>query len=254
MKQICIDLNGDLGEIPGGQGRLSDRQLLQCVSSANIACGAHAGDADTMRQTVVACKDLGVAIGSHPGYDDRKHFGRRPLSMPSTQIEDLVRRQIESLQAIAISQNAIVVHVKPHGALYNQASTSSEIASAICRAVVAVDPTLRLFGRSGSRLLSVGKAHGLQTVSEVFCDRNYLPDGTLVSRDQANAIITDPIVAANRLMQMIRTGKVAAIDGAPISVLPQTACLHGDHPNAIPFAQVFRKHLEDNQIAISSGT
>ncbi len=252
LKLFCIDLNCDLGEIPGDEGRLLDRQLLHLVSSANIACGAHAGDESTMRHTVVACKDLRVAIGAHPGYRDREHFGRRPLSIPPTQIEDLVRQQIESLQAIALSENARVVHVKPHGALYNQAAVSSEIADAICRAIAAVDPTLFLFGLSGSRLQSVGDAHGLKTVSEVFCDRNYLPDGTLVPRDHPHSLITDPAIGATRIVQMIRTGQVAAIDGSLISVVPQTISLHSDHAAAAHFAKTLRQHLDENLIAIAN--
>ena len=161
-----------------------------------------------------------MAIGAHPGYNDPKNFGRRPLDLTVEAIEESIRTQIESLQGIAKSEGCRVVHVKPHGALYNQAARAVEVAGAICPAIIAVDPDLVLVGLSGGHLLSVGASLGLSTVSEVFCDRNYLPDGTLVARDQPHALCDDPKLAADRIVLAISTGKITAIDGSMVSVVP----------------------------------
>lgn len=234
---IRVDLNCDMGESFGAWTLGSDNDVLPYVSSVNIACGFHAGDPAVMRRTVRAALAHGVAIGAHPGLPDLVGFGRRELSVTASDVYDMVTYQIGALVAIATVAGARVAHVKPHGALYNMAATRPELADAIARAVCDVNPVLALFGLSGSALIASGKACGLRTVSEVFADRMYMPDGTLVSRSRSDALVPDVATAVERAVAMVTSGTVAAIDGTAVKVVADSICIHGDGPDATQIAR-----------------
>lgn len=235
-----IDLNCDLGE---GAGH--DAELMPLVTSANIACGAHAGDTDTMRATVVLAQKHGVAIGAHPGFADREHFGRRELPLSAAEVHDLVVVQIRALQAFGP-----VRHVKPHGALYNLAARDAATADAIARAVVGVGPTLGLFAPANSELAQAGRAGGLRVAHEVFADRTYQRDGTLTPRSRPDALIHDPELAVAQVLRMLREGTVRATDGTDIPIVADTLCVHGDGPDAVAFAQRLRAGLQKAGVEI----
>lgn len=222
-----IGLNCDLGE---GAGH--DAELMPLITSVNIACGGHAGDEATMRATVELAKKHGVAIGAHPGFADREHFGRRELALPPAEIFALVKTQVLALQAFSPLK-----HVKPHGGLYNLAARDATVAGAIAVAVRTVDPKLILVGLAGSELIKAGRARGLRVAEEVFADRTYQPDGTLTPRSQPNALITDEDAAVAQVLRLIREGKVRATDGTDISLQADTVCIHGDGANAVAFAK-----------------
>jgi 5-oxoprolinase (ATP-hydrolysing) subunit A len=233
-----IDLNCDLGE---GAGQ--DAELMPFITSANIACGAHAGDAGTMRTAVELARRHGVAVGAHPGFDDREHFGRRELPITVDAAAGLVLTQVRALQAIAQSLGAPIVHVKPHGGLYNLAARDRGVADGIARAVWRADPRLILVGLAGSQLLAAGRARGLRVASEAFADRGYQPDGALVPRGQPGALLEDEAAAAAQALRLARKGRVRAIDGADIPVAADTICLHGDGAHALAFARRLRADL-----------
>lgn len=245
-----IDLNADVGE------GYDDAPLLPLVSSVNVACGAHAGDDATMRRTIELALPLGIAIGAHPGWDDPEHFGRRELAMPLLEVRSSVRAQIERLATHVARAGGALHHVKPHGALYNQAAVDARLARAIVDAVRDVDARLVLVGRSGSALLTVGATAGLRVVSEVFADRQLEDDGSLTPRSLPGACIDDPRVAASRVLRMVETGTVASRSGAIVSVRADSVCLHGDRPDAAAFARHVRAALETGglRIAIAEGT
>jgi UPF0271 protein len=245
-----IDLNCDLGEVPGPMGRHQDAELLRCISSANVACGGHAGDEQSMRQTVVAASSLAVAVGAHPSYPDRPNFGRKSLGISAFGLGESIEYQIRSLRRIAAEAGVALVHVKPHGALYNEAANSSEIAHVVCQAIEAVDRNLFVVGRSGGILLDVARQFGLKTLSEVFADRNYLPDASLVPRTSPDAIVSDPQVAAVRVAGMIRDGKVLAVDGTVIGVNAQTVGVHSDQPGAVEFCRTLVEKLRDWSLVV----
>jgi len=230
-----IDLNCDLGE---GAGH--DEEILPLVTSASIACGAHAGDADTMRATAALARACGVAVGAHPGYADRANFGRIELALPPREIGELVRTQIAALQAAAPGP---LRHVKPHGALYNLAARDRAVADAIAAAVRAADASLVLFGLAGGELVRAGRAHGLRVAAEVFADRTYRPDGSLTPRAQPGATIEDEAAAVAQVLRMVREGVVRATDGSDVPVAADTVCLHGDGPHAVAFARCLRREL-----------
>jgi len=221
-----IDLNADVGE---GCGQ--DAALMCSITSANIACGAHAGDASTMRDTVLLAQKHGVAIGAHPGFDDRDHFGRRDLELPSDVITDLVAKQIAELRAIATAAGMRLQHVKPHGALFNIAVRDRRVADAIASAIAATDTSLILFGLPGSQLVAAGAAAGLATAREAFADRAYNPDGTLVPRTEPGAVIHDPDEVLARVVPMAQRPDV------------DTICVHGDTPGAAELAQRIKAAL-----------
>lgn len=233
-----IDLNCDLGE-----GAAHDEELMGLITSANIACGGHAGDRETMREAVRQARFYGVALGAHPGYADREHFGRRELSLTSKEIFELVREQTESLQAIASEQKVPLIHVKPHGALYTQAAKNRQVADAIVAAVKAVDGRLRLFGLAGSELIHAGQAGGLRVVNEVFVDRTYRGNGALTSRDEPGALIGDVAEGVRQAMSMLCDGVVPTIDGAEVPVVADTICVHGDGPQAVAYVRELRAAL-----------
>jgi UPF0271 protein len=243
---LSVDLNADLGE---GAGH--DNELLELISSANIACGLHAGSAAMMRTSILAARERGVAAGAHPGFDDRGNFGRREMNLPAAEIYELVRGQVGAFHALAHSLGARPQHVKPHGALYNMAARNEEMADAIARAVCAIDPKLILFAPAASALSRAAESNELSVAHEVFADRNYMPDGSLVPRDHPQALLHDPEEAADRVFGMLRDDKVRAIDGTEVSVQADTICVHGDTPDAVKFALALRKCLSQVGVMIS---
>jgi len=243
MKMI-VDLNADLGE---GAGH--DDELLALVTSANIACGFHAGDADTMRHSIDAACSRNVAVGAHPSLFDRENFGRKELPVKTSEVFDAVVYQLGIFQAIAEAAGVRPNHVKPHGALYNMAARDEQLADAIARAVASVDPKLIFFAPVRSALARAGEARGLQIAHEVFADRNYCRNGSLVSRSRSDALLHDPSEAAPRVLRMLREGKVRSVDGVDVDVRAETICLHGDNPEAVDFARTLRSQLESEDVA-----
>ena len=241
-----IDLNCDLGE-----GFSHDAELMQLISSANIACGAHAGDATTMAVAVALAKQHGVAIGAHPGFADRENFGRRVLSFSPSVAADLVRAQIRALQEIAREQDAVLRHVKLHGALYNLAARDEALAEAIVRAVSVTEGQPGLFVLAGSALERIARAHGKFFVAaEVFADRTYRRDGSLTPRSRPDALITDEDAAVAQVLRIVREGVVTATDGTDVALHADTVCLHGDGAHAVEFAQRLNRDLRAAGIEI----
>lgn len=241
-----IDFNCDLGE------GCDDAAVLPYISSANIACGGHAGDDATMRATVALCLRHGVAIGAHPSFIDRAHFGRRALTLPVDDIHALVLAQVSALQSIAAEQNASVVHVKPHGALYNLAAGDATIATAIALAVRAADPALFLVGLSGSKLPTAGEALGLRVLHEVFAERRYEDDGRLTPRTHADAVIADLDESLAQARQLVVDGSVVSRSGESITLRADTLCLHGDRADAAAFARALRAMLETEGVTVAA--
>ena len=244
--KLSIDLNADLGE-----GVASERELLPLISSASIACGLHAGDPSTMSASMRAAQAAGVAVGAHPSLNDRENFGRTELPVSPEEVFELVVYQLGAFQAMAQSLGIRPRHLKLHGALYNMAARDRRLAEAAVRAVLAVDRSLILFCPGGSALAEAGAAHHLRLAQEVFADRNYLPDGSLVPRTQPNALLHDPAEAAQRVMRMLQEKVVAAIDGREIPIEAETVCVHGDTPAAVLFARELRAHLRAAGITIA---
>jgi UPF0271 protein len=244
---LTIDLNADLGE---GAGH--DDELFELISSANIATGFHAGDADTMHAAVSIAKAHGVAVGAHPSFFDRENFGRKELEIPDQEVFDAVAYQLGIFQAIASALDVQPNHVKPHGALYNMAVHDERLADAIARAIASVDPKLILFAPDNSELARAGEAHGLQIAREIFADRNYLNDGWLVPRTRPDALLRDPKEAARRVLRMLREGKVQSVEGRDVDVRGETICVHGDTPGAVEFARELRTRLEHDGVGISA--
>ncbi len=244
---LSVDLNADLGE---GAGH--DDELLALVTSANLACGIHAGDAILMRTSLLGAKQRGVAVGAHPSLPDRENFGRREISLPADEIFALVLYQLGAFQALAHSLGTQPQHVKPHGALYNMAARDEEIADAIVRALRAIDPKLILFAPAQSALSRAAEANEVHLAREVFADRNYMPDGSLVPRDRSEALLHDPEEAANRVFGMLRNNRVRAIDGSEIAVEVDTICVHGDTPGAVEFARELRIALHQMGVVVAA--
>jgi 5-oxoprolinase (ATP-hydrolysing) subunit A len=242
---LTVDLNADLGE---GAGH--DDELLSLVTSANIACGFHAGDADTMRRSIESARDRKVSVGAHPSLFDRENFGRKELPVKAAEVFDAVVYQLGVFQAIAEAAGVRPNHVKPHGALYNMAVRDEELASAIARAVAQVDTKLLLFAPQNTALSRAGEKNGLQIAHEVFADRNYLNDGSLVPRTRPDALLHDPNEAAPRVVRMLREGKVRSVDDEDVDVRAETICLHGDNPEAVDFARILRSRLEKEGVTI----
>ncbi|KLU59428.1 LamB/YcsF family protein [Peptococcaceae bacterium CEB3] len=247
-----VDLNSDLGESFGRFKIGRDEEILRVVTSANIACGFHAGDFSVMHQTIRLAAAGGAALGAHPGLPDLQGFGRRWMSYAPAEVYDLVLYQIGALAALAKGEGLALRHVKPHGALYNRAAVDPEIAAAVAAAVRDFSPALRLFGLSGSRLIEAGAEAGLVTVSEVFADRNYNADGTLVSRSQPGAMLHDPEEIARRVAGMVESGSVKSITGQVVSLKVETICLHGDESGALGTAQAIREALQAAGITVKA--
>ncbi|PYJ23789.1 MAG: LamB/YcsF family protein [Verrucomicrobia bacterium] len=244
---MCVDINADLGE---GSGH--DAELFELISSANIATGFHAGDSDMMHVAVSAAKEHGVAIGAHPSLFDRENFGRKELKVPNKEVFDAVAYQLGIFQAIASAVGVRPNHVKPHGALYNMAVRDKKLADAIAQAIESVDPKLILFAPDKTELARAGEAHELQIAREVFADRNYLNDGWLVPRTRPDAMLRDPKEAAERVLRMLREGKVRSVEGRDVDVRGETICVHGDTPGAVEFARELRTGLEHEGVRISA--
>ncbi|MFC4619232.1 LamB/YcsF family protein [Camelliibacillus cellulosilyticus] len=245
-----IDLNGDMGESFGAYRIGADEQLLNFVTSANIACGFHAGDPKTMRQTVQMALDKDIGIGAHPGYPDLNGFGRRFMDFTPVEVYDLMTYQIGALDAFVRAEGGRMQHVKAHGALYNVAARDRRLADAIAKAVYRVNPELILYGLAGSELINAGKSIGLQTASEVFADRGYQDDGTLVPRAHPDALIHDADRAGERVVRMVKEGKVQTALGSDIILDAETICLHGDGPKALEFARTIIAKLTAADIKI----
>ena len=240
-----LDFNCDLGEGCG-----SDTAIVPLISSASIACGGHAGDATTMRETVGLCMQHGVAIGAHPSFEDHVNFGRSELPLPPAEIHALVMRQIARLASVSAEAGAKLRHVKPHGALYNLAARDRDVADAIASAILAFDPALVLYGLSGSCLTDAGNAIGLCVAHEVFAERAYDADGQLAPRGTAGAVIDKLDASLSQVRLLLRDGVVIARDGAHVRLRADTLCLHGDRADAAGFALALRKTLEAEGIVI----
>lgn len=247
-----VDLNCDLGESFGTYSKGRDEEILPLITSANIACGFHAGDPSVMRKTVRLALDHGVKIGAHPGLPDLIGFGRRNMDISPQEAYDLVLYQIGALNAFVKAEGAVLQHVKPHGALYNMAAKNKDLAKAIAKAVHKINPELILFGLFGSELIAAGKKIGLQTANEVFSDRTYQQDGTLTPRKEQNALIHDDEQAISQVTRMVKEGKVKSLQGADIKVQADTICIHGDGPKALTFAQLIRDSFAESDISIKA--
>ncbi len=245
MTRLVVDLNADVGE---GMG--DDAALMPFISSASIACGYHAGNAAVMRNAVEFARRHGVAVGAHPGFADRRSFGRRELRLPMAEVESLVARQIAALAEVSTVKGVSLRHVKPHGALYNMAARDAGLAQAIARATAAADPALVLFGLAGSALIDAGRRAGLRTASEVFADRSYRGDGSLVPRSEPGAVLDDPELVVERALAMIRNAAVTAIDGTVVPLEVDTICVHGDTPGAVAMARRLNESLAAAGIAV----
>jgi len=241
---LRVDLNADVGESFGSYRLGEDEEVIKHVTSVNIACGMHAGDPLVMRRTVSLAKEAGAAVGAHPGYPDLQGFGRRYLALTPEEVEAFAIYQVGALWAFCRSAGVPLRHVKAHGVLYNVAARDGAIAEAIARAVAQVDSGLVLVGLAGSELLRAGERLGLRVAGEAFADRGYNPDGTLVPRGCPGAIIHDPEAVAERVLRMVREGRVAASDGSDIEVRPDTVCFHGDTPGAARLVRYVREYLE----------
>jgi UPF0271 protein len=251
---VHIDLNVDAGEALTPKEELVELALIPLVSSINIACGAHAGDVASMRRLVAVARSQGVSIGAHPGYPDPVHRGRQAMTLAPDAVRRLVRDQVAMLATFADERGARLAHVKPHGALYNQAAVDRSLAAAIARGVHDVDPSYRLVGLEGSCLLEEGRAAGLQVWGEGFIDRAYKADGTLVPRHEPGALLTDPALAVTQALTMLLTGFVRAADGVSrVAVQPDTLCVHADTPGAIDLVRRLHIALADKGIGIGEG-
>ena len=245
-----IDLNSDLGEGYGPWAMGDDAALLDIVSSANVACGGHASDPETMFRTLGAAARRGVVIGAHPGYADREGFGRRVIPMAPAEIGRMVAAQVGALQGVAALAGARVAYVKPHGALANLAADDAAVAAAIAAAVAALPGDLAALAISGTEFETAARAAGLPTYSEVFADRAYLPNGRLVPRSRADAMLHDPAAAAERLIHLLDTGLMPVSGGDPVPLAAQSVCVHGDGPGAVAMARAVRSRLEAAGVAI----
>ena len=246
-----IDLNSDLGESFGPWPMGQDAALMDSISSANVACGFHAGDPGAMRATIALAREKGVAIGAHPGFQDLVGFGRREMKATPAEVEDLVLYQVSALAGMASAQGVRLQHVKAHGALYNMACRDRALADAIAKAVASFDRSLILFGLPNSELLRAGAAAGLSIAAEVFADRAYDPDGSLTSRTTPGSVIHDTSKVVERAIKMVRDKQVIAVDGSTISLKADTICLHGDTPGAADHAKAVRRGLEAAGISVA---
>jgi UPF0271 protein len=233
-----------VGESFGAYSVGNDAALMKFITSANIAAGVHAGDPGVLRKTIRLARQHGVAIGAHPGFADLAGFGRREMKVSPGEAEDLVLYQVAAVAGVAAAEGLSIQHVKPHGALFNMAARDAHLALAIARATAAVDRRLILFGPPNSELLKAGRVVGLRVAAEVFADRAYEPDGSLVSRSQPGAVISDSDALVERAVRMVQARLVTAVDGSDLSIAADTICLHGDTPGAERLAARLRAGLE----------
>ncbi len=245
-----VDLNCDLGESFGSYKIGMDADIIPLISSANVACGAHAGDPDVMAKTAELCAKSRVAIGAHPGFFDLMGFGRRNMAISPAEAKNLIIYQIGALDGFAKANGIKLQHVKPHGALYNMAAKDKALAMAIAEGIYSYNPSLILLGLSGSEMLSAAKEIGLPYAAEVFADRAYEDDGTLVARSKQGAMIKDEDEAVLRVIKMIKEHKVTAISGKEIEIFPASVCVHGDSEKALLFVKKIRAALDSENIAV----
>jgi UPF0271 protein len=246
-----IDLNCDMGESFGPWSMGADEQVMPHITSANIACGAHAGDPVVMRRTVRLAQASGVAVGAHPGFADLQGFGRREMSVDPAELEASLIAQVGALSAIARAEGAALQHVKPHGALYNMAARDRRLADAIARAIAAVDPSLIFFGLPGSPMLDAGRAAGLRVAAEGFADRAYEPDGSLTPRSRSGAVIHDVDAVVARAVRMATEGVVLTAAGQEVALRVETICVHGDTPGAAELARRIHDALGRRGVGIA---
>ena len=245
-----IDFNSDVGESYGVYRLGDDAAVLDHVTSANVACGMHAGDPQTIAATIGLAIARGVSIGAHPGFADLQGFGRRPMQLGRDELNHLMVYQIGALQAFCKAAGTRLAHVKAHGALYNMAARDPVMARAIADAVFAVDPQLVFYGLAGSALVRSAREAGLVVAEEVFADRSYQDDGTLTPRSHPRAMITDIEQSVAQVLRMVRSGVVSSINGVDVHVQPDTLCIHGDQPDAANFARAIRQALEAEGVSI----
>lgn len=245
-----VDLNCDMGESFGAYTMGHDEDILDFVTSANIACGFHAGDPATMRKTVKMALEKNVGIGAHPGLQDLAGFGRRNIQLSAQEAYDLTVYQIGALAGFVQAEGGRLQHVKAHGAFYNMAAKDAALSEAIAEAVYNINPELILFGLSGSELVKAGEKIGLRTANEVFSDRTYQPDGTLTPRTQPNALITDPDTAISQVIRMVKEKKVQTVQNQDIAIQAETICIHGDGVRALEFAEAISKSLKQAAIGV----
>jgi UPF0271 protein len=248
---LRMDLNSDLGEAFGAWPMGDDRAMLEIVSSANIACGFHAGDPMVMTRTVKAAMASGVGIGAHPGYADLQGFGRRPIPHSAAEIEAMLAYQIGALKGIASTCGGIVRHVKPHGALNNLAAMDREAALAVARGIQGADSSLVFLAPAGSAMVAAGRELGLSVVEEVFADRNYGDDGNLVPRSQPNAMVHDPAEVAANVLRMVTKGILRSVSGKEIPCRAQSVCVHGDDADSVTLARSLRAALTGAGVEIT---
>lgn len=250
-----MDLNADLGESFGTWRLGDDERLVAHVTSANVACGFHAGDFRVMETTVALCRRAGVAVGAQPGYPDLLGFGRRPLPFEPDEVESMVRYQIGALEGFCRANGVELQHVKPHGALYNQAAGDPPLAAAIARAVARFSRDLALYGLASSAPMAAAAADAsLRFVPEAFADRRYRPDGTLQPRAEPGSLITDPAVAAAQAVMIATEGAAVAVDGSRVELRAESICCHGDTPSAVEIAAAVRGGLEHAGVAVAPPT
>ncbi|NSY19629.1 LamB/YcsF family protein [Neorhizobium sp. AL 9.2.2] len=247
---LTIDINSDLGESFGAWKMGDDCAMLDVVSSANVACGFHAGDPAGILKTVKAAAERGVAIGAHVGYRDLAGFGRRNMDPSSDELIGDVIYQIGALQGLAKAAGTRVTYVKPHGALYNTIAIDARQAADVIAAIRAIDPSLVLMALAGSQLVEQARSAGLTVVAEAFADRAYTPEGNLVSRREKGSVLHDPELVAQRMLRMVRDGVIEAIDGTVTKIDAQSICVHGDSPGAVAIAQRLRALLEQSGLAV----
>ncbi len=247
-----IDLNSDLGEGYGPWSMGDDAQILDCVTSANIACGGHAGDPETMFRTLRLARDRGVRVGAHPGYADREGFGRRVIPMQAAEIGRMVVAQVGALIALARLAGTAVRYVKPHGALGNLAAADATVAHAVATAVKALDPALAILAISGTELERAGRALSMPVFSEIFADRAYQPDGQLVPRGKPGAVLHDPQEAADRLIGYLKTGLMPVQGAAPLTLRADSICVHGDSAEAAEMARLIRHRLQAEGVTLAA--
>ncbi|EHS50020.1 UPF0271 protein ybgL [Rhizobium sp. PDO1-076] len=248
----AIDLNSDLGESYGAWAMGDDSAMLANVSSANVACGFHAGDPVGILNTVRAAAKNGVSIGAHVSYPDRVGFGRRDMDVTRDELIADMIYQIGALKGIAASAGVTVAYVKPHGALYNRIAHDPKQGQAVIDSILAIDPSLVLMGLAGAPILDLARKSGLNVVAEAFADRAYMPDGQLVSRREPGAVLHDTAEIAGRMLQLAREGTLEAIDGSTINIDAQSICVHGDSPGAVTIAREIRRTFEESGITVRS--
>lgn len=244
---MTIDLNCDMGE-----GMETDAAIMPFISSANIACGYHAGDKDTIRKTIALCLQNNVAVGAHPGFPDKSNFGRTPMLLSSEDLFQIIEEQLEIIQSCCNEMGATLHHVKPHGALYNMAIKDNEISAVIAKAVKDFNPKLIYYGLSGSCMIEEAKQLFLQTANEVFADRTYQQDGSLTPRSEKNAMIENSEQALTQVLEMLEHSRVTTLDGSRMPIVAESVCIHGDNPNSLALAKFISEGLKYKRYSIQS--